>query len=363
MRIINTAFKDAVFNDTFHIQALSDDFPIQTGAPVVNFIGLLNNVAASLGILGGIAGLGGGEAVELAGGIVGVFGGILGQVASNLEEDSEDPGSVEPALVKRMGSIFSAVTTSIARFMEAVFKHGDLKDFPGITLAGATDYEWSISAFFDNGNFFYGTEFTVGTAIDVEQKISERLLQLLTGVALTEANWYVLRNSYPPDQCPTDKTGRVIGGTCFTLERPGEGGKLGGADVRGEYSLQMDEETLEKVTSRNVVLEELYLSSNECQKKTKAYNVQGSMSVSSFQSTKIEPCFYNLPVLTVRLDNLEDIPHRASPCSVILANKTATKDKTDPVTGVTYLPPNLEPIFTTSGFCSVDNFVDGPGTD
>lgn len=56
MHIINAAFKDAVFNDSFRIQALSDDFPIQIGAPVVDFLGLLNDVAASMGVIGGILG-------------------------------------------------------------------------------------------------------------------------------------------------------------------------------------------------------------------------------------------------------------------------------------------------------------------
>ncbi|EOO01179.1 hypothetical protein UCRPA7_3306 [Phaeoacremonium minimum UCRPA7] len=270
---------------------------------------------------------------------------------------------METTLLRRTSTIFSAITVSFARILEAVFMDGDLKNFPRIVLPGPTDYNLSISAFFDNGNFFYGTPYTIGSTTDLIETISARLLQLLTGVVLIEANWYVLKDAYTADNCPTNNTGRVVDGSCFTLEHPGLGGKAGGADRRGEYSLQMDEATLDKVYLRKVVLEDLYRSSNDCQKKSKAYNTQGSMPITSFQSEKTKACFYNLPVLTVTTHRLDDIPYKASPCSVYFANKTAVQDKKEPEVGVTYLPPNLDPIFSEPGFCTIDKFTGNPGTD
>jgi hypothetical protein len=189
----------------------------------------------------------------------------------------------------------------------------------------------------------------------LEPVTSDQLLMTMTGTAILEANYYVLKDAYAVADCPTGPalTGVLINNSCFTLEVAGAGA-AGGAPQKTQstFSNQMDPSTVGKlVNNYQVSLSDLYTSSYSCQNASNAYGTALDFSNLDLNITGIPPCFYNLPVFQVTPATVES-PFQATPCAIFIANSTAPT----PEVGLTFLPDNLVPIFTKE-FCVPANNV------
>ena len=336
---------------TDHVATLTpgvnDDFPIQV--PIVSETSFFNNFGAALSVLGGGIGLFGGEnpGAAVAGGVVGMIGGVFSDVGANLQAGTPPDGLRD--LDSRLSSVYSQVSNNTGLLLTAVMKNGNLSAYPNRLFSGS-QYNNTLVAFFDNGNFFYFPDnYTVQA---LQPLLSHQLLVNIVGAAILEANYYILKDAYAVADCPagTNLTGLVIDNSCFTLEVAGQGGQNTGqaaVSTRSSFSNQMDPITAGKLgDSYQLSLSDLYTSSYSCQNANNAYGSTVDLSNLDLNITAIPPCFYNLPVFQVTPPTEKTGDTAGSPCAIFEANSTA---KT-PAVGLTFLPDNLSPIFTQE-FC------------
>ena len=349
VNIYNTAFIGATAGISYLLGEVYGDFPLQQ--PVVSDVAFFNNFGAALAIVGGGIGLFGGEnpAVAFGGGMLGVLGGIFSDVGANL--DAGTPSNTLTDLEQRLNVIYSQVTNSSGQLITAVMERGDLSAYPSKIYAGS-QYNNSLVAFFDNGNFLvFPDGFTVQALMPL---ISAQLLSTIVGTAVLEANYYILKDAYAVVDCPTGSglTGAVINNSCFTLEEPGQGAGQTPQSQQSTFSNQMASDTVGRLVDHyGIMLSDLYTSSYSCQNASNAYSVPLDFSTFDFAATGIPPCFYNLPVFQVAPATDLSV-NQATPCAMLEANSTAAT----PEAGLTFLPDNLSPIFTRD-FCTFDSSV------
>ena len=344
-----TAFTGATVNISTLVGGVSDDFPIQV--PSVSEAAIFNNFGAALTFLGGGIGLFGGESpsASLAGGLLGILGGVFSDVGSGLQ--SSNPTDSNRDLEDRLNHVYSQVSNSSGFLLEAVMKTGDLSAYPSRIYSGS-QYNNTLVAFFDNGNFLINSEDF--TSQNLMPLLSAQLLTTITGTAVVEANYYVMKDAYDAADCPTGSglTGVVIDNSCFTLEVAGKGANSASLNEPSSYSNQMDPATVKKLVEYyQVSLTDLYTSSYSCQNVSNAYGT--TLDYSSLELTDvtaIPPCFYNLPVFQVAPPSAQQAVFGSSPCAAFATNGTATTQ----IAGLTFLPDNLSPIFTKT-FCVLSN--------
>ena len=343
--IYDAAFTDAKDNISSLVQGVYEDFPLQQ--PIVSDAAFFNNFGAALAIVGGGIGLFGVEdpSTALGGGMVAVLGGIFSDVGANLNAGT--PSNTLTDLEKRVETIYSQVTDSSGDLITAVMKNGDLSAYPSKIYAGS-QYNNSLVAFFDNGNFLmFPDDFTEQA---LKPLISVNLLSTIVGSAVLEANYYILKDAYAVADCPTGPglTGVVINNSCFTLEEAGQGAGQTLQSTRSTFSNQMASDTVDKLVHYyQVILSDLYTSSLSCQNASNAYSAPLDFSTFDFAGSGIPPCFYNLPVFQVTPATDLSI-NQATPCAMFEANSTAVTAEV----GLTFLPDNLSTIFTRD-FCTI----------
>lgn len=162
------------------------------------------------------------------------------------------------------------------------------------------------------------------------------MITSLTTLALTEANWFILKDGYAPEKCPIGdgKSGVLIENSCHTLS------SVGPDD--GFYSTDMDSDTLKKVTNRGVDLQKLYEGSTSFQSNDNAYYssaMEYPWSINT-DGKKVGSFLYTMPVLTA--DYKDESKQGPTPCKIVSLNHTEKVA----VVGKTYLPPNLDVVFT-----------------
>ncbi|KAL2815594.1 glycoside hydrolase [Aspergillus cavernicola] len=339
MNTLSTLFQIALANNTYSVNSIVDDFPIQSPSTIA-LDTILSNVGSVMSLVaGGMPGV--------SNSITGALGGIASLIGSNLADDDEDDdtGSV---MYQALANILQAGYDSVTQSLQAMFETGDLSKWDSKLTAG--EYETDIANFFD-GKFMTRLQ---GTEVDtIESDMNTHMQQMLAGTALVAANYYILKGSHSVSGCTDITSGMVIDDKCFTIEAPG-----GGYSDK-KWSLPIEEDTLKKATDTyKIDLKTLYTSSWDCQVKTDSY--EGVLPATSFESfTEIPACFYNLPVFIVEESAKSSV--LSSPCGMWAVNSTASSSK-KPEVGVTYLPDNLDKIFKqsycqcsppTSSYCSL----------
>jgi hypothetical protein len=354
--IFDAAFENAKDNiSTTYLTGINDDFPIQV--PIVSEAAFFNNMGAALSIAAGGIGLIGGDELNpgfaLTGGLLGILGGVFSDVGANLQTGTPPDDLRE--LETRLGDVYTQVKDSNGGLLNAVFGMGDLSAYPNRIFSGS-QYNNSLVAFFDNGNFFYAPgqdPLEPFTEQSLEPLISTQLLTTITGAAVAEANYYAMKDAYAVDDCPTGQglTGVVIDNSCFTLEVAGNGANSASIDEQSSYSNQMDTTTVGKLVDYyQVSLSDLYTSSYSCQNASNAYGTTLDFSSLELNITAVPPCFYNLPVFQVAPQSSQVAASGSSPCAIFATNGTATSQ----IAGLTFLPDNLSPIFDRA-FCDLSN--------
>ncbi|KAI1854029.1 hypothetical protein JX266_001170 [Neoarthrinium moseri] len=333
MHVFLNIFDTAAFATNYDIGSISGNITIK--APTTDTKSLLANIASVFSISGAAAGAASGP---LAAGL-GVIGGIITVAANNVKAPEET--DTENALDQRMKASFQAVQDAVGNILTAVFADGTLDHVQGMENAypPGSPYKESISRFFDGGRFFYGTYYLKEN--DLRKAFTDNLRMNLVSVALTEANYYVLKDGYAPDKCPKEESGIIIDGHCFTLEAPGPGGYPMAPGTRERYTVQAERKVLDYVTKTHKIdLGDLYRVSYDYQKKHNGYNVASPLGTINFDTSTRQDCFYDMPVIEASYTDNSKVSNQ-SPCYVVYHKDEGKNRKA----GSTYLPKNLQNIF------------------
>ncbi|KAK6064499.1 hypothetical protein SCUP515_11752 [Seiridium cupressi] len=293
MAVFLGIFDTATFATTYDISSISGNITIK--APSTDSKSLLTNIASAFSISGAATGVASGP----LGGALGVIGGIISVAANNIKAPTTP--STEVALDQKMKESFQGIQDAVGALLKAMFLTGTLDDVKGLenSYPPGSTYKNSISKFLDQGRVFYGTHYLQ----------EDDLRMNLVSVALTEANYYILKDGFSPDKCPTGNSGVVIDGSCFTLEAAGPGGYPLAPGTRERYTVEAEKEILDFVTKTHKInLDDLYQVSYDF--------IQASYKDTSKVSNQ-------------------------SPCYVVYNKDTGQNKKA----GSTFLPDNLAHIF------------------
>jgi hypothetical protein len=279
-------------------------------------------------------------------------GGVFTDLGLNLNTNRENTTSPLTALNNRLLDIFKETEVSANKFVAVVFEAGDLPQYPPWLFSSSHQYNLSLAQFFDQGKFLITPDYT--TLDQLGEQMFTHITATLTGTAVLEANYYILKGAYSTDGCPVaqGQTGMVINNACYSLEAPGPDFRnIAGRVTKETFSAQMAPDTVNKLTQTYLVnLKDLYTSSEACQISSQAYSTPLDMKTYDPTTASMPPCFYNLPVFTVGNDQIDAV-FDISPCAVLHKNLTAPGGA-EPAVGLTYLPDHLDAIFRAFGFCA-----------
>ncbi|KAK9420154.1 hypothetical protein SUNI508_06682 [Seiridium unicorne] len=333
MAVFLGIFDTATFATTYDISSISGNITIK--APSTDSKSLLTNIASAFSISGAATGVASGP----LGGALGVIGGIISVAANNIKAPTTP--STEVALDQKMKESFQGIQDAVGALLKAMFLTGTLDDVKGLenSYPPGSTYKNSISKFLDQGRFFYGTHYLQED--DLRKAFTDNLRMNLVSVALTEANYYILKDGFSPDKCPTGNSGVVIDGSCFTLEAAGPGGYPLAPGTRERYTVEAEREILDFVTKTHKInLDDLYQVSYDCEQKHNAYNVQSPIGTINFDTSTRQNCFYDVPVIQASYKDTSKVSNQ-SPCYVVYNKDTGQNKKA----GSTFLPDNLAHIF------------------
>ncbi|KAJ5901632.1 hypothetical protein N7495_002160 [Penicillium taxi] len=208
--------------------------------------------------------IGAAEGYGVASSIIGVLGGLSSEVSSDLVDADDETSSELGAIASKILTKFYAARSTL---LEDVFVTGNLTKFSSDLIE--SDFKNDLSNFF-NGRFIYSI--SSAQLSKIEEIMSKRYLQTLTGVALDFVNYYILKGAYITSECSDKVSGTVIDGFCYTLEYPTSGWDIGDFLEAGSFSTQISNDSLTLLTNTyKVALEDLYNNSYECQNSTNAY--------------------------------------------------------------------------------------------
>lgn len=337
----NIEFEWSTINSTLNIPTIVDQFPAQT-PNTVSLGTALSVVGGGLSTLGGIvAATPGGEAAGLG---ISSVGGIIGMLSSLLPDPTSGV-DMESVLGNYLSSVINATLWAVGNVSEVVFTTGTLDNIPS-ELTTSSNFQTPLAS------FLYNAAPVILPGTDVYQNWETALVQDLqrglVGAALGGGNYYILKNVATEDDCSQITGAQTYGGYCYSLQRPGVS-----CDSKppGDESYPINSFTLTSATTTyGINMTDLIVSSEACQNQTQSYLGSEALSYSAmtWDGQNHPPCFYNLPILYV-----QPPPFQGNPCAIWKANYTAAVDGTTTELGYTWLPPNLDAVFTQA-FCTCD---------
>lgn len=337
MSQFNALFVQSVLGDSFMLNDIVSDFPVQI--PDNSLSTILSDFGVALSMAGSFLSMPldvgpealvalGSSSLSTVGGLLSELGTVEAPSASQMLQQLEDD----------LGAIFTQATTAVENALISMFQTGDLSTWPAQLVSGS--YETSIANFFATGQFLYLLD---GNATkSMGSQFNTSISQSLVGLCLVLDNYFILTGAHTVDDCPSIPSGSVINNTCFTLEYPGDS-----FEGSGPFSVPMSQDTYEALTNKYTVdINGLYTSSYACQNQSNGYGAAPPLGFNPlyFEATEYTPCFFNLPIFPVGIEDGE--AWVSSPCLAMAANATAPT----PIVGITYLPDNLAPIYA-GGYC------------
>jgi hypothetical protein len=339
----NTEFEWSTINATLNIPTIVDQFPAQIPTSF-SLATALSLVGGGLSTLGGIASYNPeGEGIGLG---LSSVGGIIGMLSS-LVPDPTSGVDMQSVLGNYLSSVINATLWAVGNVSEVVFTTGTLDNIPS---------ELTTTSYFQTplASFLYNSAPVILPDTEVYQNWEAALIKDLqrglVGAALGGGNYYILKNVSTEDDCSQITGAQPYGGYCYSLQRPGVACD---SIPPGEESYPIDNTTLGLMTGTGTTnyginMTDLIGSSEACQNQTQSYLGSEALSYSTmtWDEQNHPPCFYNLPILYV-----QPPPYQSNPCAIWKANYTAAVDGTVTELGYTWLPPNLDDIFTQA-FCT-----------
>jgi hypothetical protein len=337
MSQFNDLLTQSVLSNSFMLSSIVSDFPVQI--PANSLSTMLSDFGVALSMVGSFLGMPldfGPEAlIALGAAGASTVGGLLSELGT-VEAPSES--DMLEQLQGDLGAIFTQGTNAVKSALNSMFETGDLSKWPAQLVSGSFDSP--IANFFAAGNFIYLLDSNATT--EMGDKFTTSIAQSLVGVCLVLDNYFILTGAHTVDDCPSIPGGSVINNTCFTLEYPGDS-----FEGSGPFSVPISQDTYDALTSTySIDMGGLYSSSYACQSQSNGYGTAPALGFNPlyFQATEYTPCFFNLPVFPVGIEDGE--AWVSSPCLAMAHNATADT----PVVGETYLPDNLTPIYA-GGYC------------
>ncbi|KAK2795777.1 hypothetical protein FQN52_003627 [Onygenales sp. PD_12] len=344
------AFQTNALNESLQVGDVVNDFKIKRPDQIASdtmfslFSGAIGLAGGATGSIGGGSSAGTPSSAGLSGTVMGAVGTTFSLISTALKGDKPpDEDDMERFINLQLGKIFSAGYNSGEDILIAMFEEGNLEHFPSGLTKGK--YGWRVSNFFSEGRYLA----TMGGAEmkTFRESLGKNMKDSLVGLALLFANYYIVRDGFEKGDCREQTSGMVIDDHCFTLEAIGDGSKV--PPERSDFSNPVDKKVLELIKGKySIDLKELYEISASCQAGRGGYGE--SVEMESYQPLSERPeCFYHLPVFIIDRENSEYPGSWDTPCWARITNMTAQEDDV-PVAGETFLPPNLDKLFTQE-FC------------
>ncbi|KAJ5605271.1 hypothetical protein N7510_010425 [Penicillium lagena] len=323
------AFDSAGSLAALQIGTITDAFPSKS-PQVIPLAQLLSTLGAAFGAAGSALSII--PDGEFAGGATGIIGGILSTIGGALP--SSDPSdNTQNTLSNYMSLLYTSTWTAIDTMANNIFKKGDVSSFPKSVITGP--WTTPMANYFYNGKWFYPMD--TSTTEDLGYTMNRTIQQGLVGATLGAADYFILAVTVSESDCDQITSGTIIDGLCYFLAFPG-------SQECNKDNNAIDSDTVKTMATYGVKPSDVIENSVACQKQTDNYFGTLPLAFTPESWGTGNPiCFYNLPVFKVQvgltLTATEAVEE--NPCDVYKSNLTATS----PVTGLTWLPPNLASIF------------------
>lgn len=292
---------------------------------------------------------------QSVGGHLGDFGTIFDFITGFIKDDKEDEKPDIKSVVDRAMTNLTTIiqANSIQTAIDFFALNSNITQWRKSVFPQNQPYEHIVSNFLADGRYTFG----VGGRQDQDfyKRAKDRILSSLVAMALIAEDYYIIADFYYKPDCNPDgvkdgakfPTARWIGNHCYALHKPGIGWQ--GAEVtdRGQYSVEIGQDKVDRFTDYAFDVEAVYRSSINCQERYNAYD--HNMPQDDFNNALVgddDPifgsCLYSLPVLYV-----DPAPHAVtdqSPCLMV--------DGTGGKAGHDYLPPQLKKKFGERRFCN-----------